>query len=433
MGDPTGIGAAIIGVIGGAYGGLGLVCLGFALWLPTTTLSKVISGLLVVAALIGVPTALVKQQQRELKEQRDAVQAACSTSNLVTNEMSPASGFYAGSKALVLVYGERARDQLRDDPSLGDVANYLVERKMSFLELESPTGTSALRRDLGWEHSPEAQSPYLRLSVAQAGAPECAATARWAAQYPSQKLPALRRRGLMSEHCIAVEGVHELRSRYRVTARVTPAVVRQGSHYGLWEHALEVRDTEMGSTAATFRLFISRDGYGNHWIGCNKADAARRFERIVPISPDPRLVQLREVKDEEPVDFAVGANATPEDIAEIGKLGDLERINSTNIISGDGMVWFENNYKATDASGSFTHRGYFLTMVVDGELRKTLVRIQGKNMGWVTGLQVTDAHIRFVARTDPNSSSWLLEYSRKGAPVRALALTQDQVESLKRE
>jgi hypothetical protein len=431
MNDPTGIGAAIFGAIRFAYWGVAFACLGLALWLPKTGRTKAILSLLVVGVFVGLPAVFVAKHRVELSNERSAIQAACSTSKLVTSEMSPAPGFYAGPDALVLLSGSDSRAQLKGDPGLGDVVHYLVERKMSFLELATPPNSTRLRRELGWGNVRHVEHPHLRMSVAEAGTAACAATRTWLTEYPAQKLPELRKRGLLPTHCIAVEGVPELRSRYRVTAKVAPSVIDQETRHGLWEYALEVQDADTSSTAATFHLFVGKDGYGNRWIGCGKAEEARRFEQIVPIVTDSRLVQLREVKDEEPVDFPIIATATSADIEKVGKLRGLEKVNSTNIISEDGMVWFEINYKRTDSSGSFSARGYLLTLVADGELRKTLVRIDGKPMDWITGLQVKDSSVRFVARYSANGPSWLVEYSRKGAPVRALSLTQEQVEALK--
>jgi hypothetical protein len=431
MNDPTGIGTAILGAMRFTYWGLALACLGLALWLPKPGRVKVVMSLLVIGAFVGVPTVFVAKQRTDLSDRRSAIQAACSTSNLVVRHMSSAPGFYVGPDALVLVSESGSRAQLIGDPGLGDVVNYLVDRKMSFFELATPSNATRLRRELGWGNVPHVEHPYLRISVAEAGTATCAATTKWLSEYPAQKLPELRRRGLMSDHCIAVEGVPELRSRYRVSAKVAPAVVDQETRHGLWEYALDVQDIDASSSVAAFRLFVGRDMYSNRWIGCNKEEEARRFERIVPIAPDPRLVLLREVKDEEPADFPVSTNATSSDIEKVGKLRGLDKINSTNIISDDGMIWFENNYKATDSSGSFSHRGYFLAVIAGGELRKTLVRINGKSMNWITGLQVTDSLVRLVARPDANGPSWLVEYSRKGEPVRALALSHEQVEALK--
>jgi len=253
----------------------------------------------------------------------------------------------------------------------------------------------------------------------------------WLAEYPAQKLPALRTHGLMPSHCLALEGVQELRSRYRVTAITTPAVTDGDKRFGLWEYALKVQDAETSSVPVTFPLFVGRDTYGNRWIGCDKAAEARSFERIVPIVPDARLKHLREVKVEEPGAFPLVAAATSDDLMKVGKILGIAKVNSTNIIADDGMVWFEHKYEQTDASGSFTLRGYYLTVVTDSDLRKTVVRVDGRNATWITGLQVSASTIRFVASFHANGPSWLVEYSSKGEPVRSLSLTPEQFEALK--
>jgi hypothetical protein len=271
----------------------------------------------------------------------------------------------------------------------------------------------------------------LRLSLEKAGSPSCAPSAVWALEYPSQKLPELRRLGLLADYCLALEGVDALVSRYRVTAKVAPTVLVQGTQYGMWEYALEIHDQETAKTVATFPLFIARDNYSNRTIACNKVEDARQFEQLVPIVPDERIATLTVTTNEEPAPFPTTSRATSEDISTIARIPGLDNINSTNNISEDGMVWFEHNYKPDDSRGSFSHRGYFLVTVVDGQLRRTLIRTSDFRTDWITGLQVTDKHIRFVARAQANAESTLLEYSREGVPKRALLLSSEQVERLK--
>lgn len=419
MNDPTGIGAQILAAIGAVYWSIALISFGAALWIPKTGRTKTILSLSVVGVFFGIPALFTAKLRFEENARRSAIQTACTTSHLSVKKMSPVPGFYASSNALLIVKGATNKEQLESDQGLDHVLNYLVERKMSYIELDMPMAETRRSSEVGLGNALQSQAPYIRLSIAPAGTPQCAASERWSAEYPAQRLPGLRRLGLLSTNCIAVEGAYELRSRYRISAKIAPAVLYKETRYGLWEHALEIRDADTSSIAATFRLFVSKDRYGNQWIRCNKATEAYRFEKVVPIAPDPRIVNLREVKDESS-DFPVKSSATPLEIKDVGRLPGLERVNLTNIISDDGMIWFENNLGE-----------YFLTIVSGGELRKTLIRVGGVKIGWITGLQVTDSLIRFVARTDFHGSSWLVEYSRKGEPLRALTLTQEQVDALK--
>lgn len=431
MTDPTGIGAAIIGLIRFGYWIVGLLCLCLALWMPKSKLAKLLFGLVVIASFVGLPSAVSYKRKAEAQDLSAAVKAACLQSRTASSEMSPVHGFYTGPDALLLVSGQPGREQLTPDPGFGDVTNYMLDRKMSFIEMGMPPVNSRLRFDLRMNNPQSSKSPYLRLFIANAGAAECGPAARWASEYPAQRLPGLRSRGLLADHCIAVEGADALRSRYRMTSKVTPEALFHGTQYGLWQHALEVEDSEAEAVTASFSLFLHRDSYGNRYIACDKVADAKRFQQVVPILPDPRLVQPSVVTNDDPGEFPLVTEASRTALTEIGTLVGVDKMNATNIISEDGMVWIENNYRRTDSRGSFSHQGYFLITIVNGVLRKTPIRMADVRIDWITGLQVTNEHVRLIGRANLNAPSWLLEYSRKGEPQRALSLTPDQVGLLK--
>ena len=409
--------------------GLGVICLWLALWLPKDVPAKVLLVLLVVGLFVGLPYGYFSKDWASIEEKRVATDAACLRSKITTGKMSPVQGFYTGHDALVLVQGTDGNEALNLDPNLQDIIRYMLDRRMTFLEMAMPS-KGRLGDELRKINVQASDSPYLRLSVASAGAAECAPSAIWALDYPARKLPELRKRGLFADHCIAVEGVKAPLSRYRITSKLTPFTPSQNTKNGPTGYALEVQDWQTSEVTATLSLILSGGNSGSRQIQCGQGAKARQFQEIVPILPDPRLVHLNVLTNDESAIFSTVTDATSADLTAIGKIPGLDKVYSADNISDDGMIWFERHYTAT-GTGDGKHEAFFLTLVVDGELRRIVVNINDNSIGLITGLQVTKEHIRFVTKVKFDGPPWLLEYSRRGEPKRALSLTPYQVQLLK--
>lgn len=420
--DPTGaVGLVIRGVLLG-YLGLAGLCLAAALFAPSSRRTKAVMVMLVLGVFAGFPAYLIGKWKWEKASQRKATEAACATSELKVGALVPEPGFYAGAGALLQVGDANDRNPYAAvAPDFHEIALYLLKRRMSYLELPKPSTRDRLLGKLDRNDIAGLEHPYLRISIAEAGAPECAASDKWlSGDSTGRTLIAFRKLGLSPDQCIALHGVSELQSRYRISVGREPVVVDRYQS-GLWALRFEVRDAVTSSVAATFRL-ITYEYSDRLLIRCDKVAEARRFEQIVPISPDPRIVPLRTVVDKEPVDFPLEARATRNDIKRAGKFVGLVTVHPSELVSRDGTIWFEKLAGPDD--------GYSLTLAVNGKLRSTRVRIAGSNMTEFNGLQVTKEFIRLVARRGPNTPYWLAEYSREGAPLRALELTDEQLIAL---
>jgi hypothetical protein len=340
--------------------------------------------------------------------------------------IEPVYGFYASSESL------------RHDMDFNFIVDYMADRKITFLETDTRPIMESLARILSTQGIENPDARYLSFFLTDRNDASCRWFNSWVARYPAQRLPSLRKNGLLPHTCIGVKGTSSLESRYRLNATISPILVYENDE-GMWEHMLTVTDSTSLTQVADIRLVVSHNIYGDRKVLCSKKTDAERFGKIIPIAASDRYAKVSVDTIEEPGDFDHHGTALERDIEESANIRGVLSMNSTNIISEDGLTWFEHKYIERDLSaerssgGKSTElAGYYLVTLRNGKLRRTLVRLGQTNFTNITGLLVTPSEVRFVAMSPDRTKYWLLEYSSEGEPKRALSLTDSQIQVLKK-
>jgi hypothetical protein len=391
------------------------------------TFAKLASAVAVITIMIG-PLAL--HLSNGLKRQKQ-YEESCSRAGLKAEILEAVPGYYLDHEA----FGDGGFNIY-----FGAIVRYMIENKMSYLEMDNIV-TKGIRdtSEFAQYHFFEAvetpqmdnkDMPFVRFRLANQSDGKCLQFNSWLTKYPAQKLPWIRKNGLKPDQCIAVDGVDQLQSRYRVKAKLSPVLVNE-NHNGLYEHFFWIDDFYNHKKVAELQASVEHDMYSNRNVLCGKKDDYAKFQKLLNFVPDKSYKKYQEETNDSPADFPVIKPASIKDVTIYSSsVPDLKNY-VTNLISKDGLVSFETSYVRTDANGSFSLSGYYLVTINDEYFRKTLIVLNGVNVQNFTGLVVNRDGVKFIALSRDRSEQWLLEYSTSGKPLKALSLSAEQYDSIK--
>lgn len=419
--------AGLIWILVFGYLFLAIVAFFYAVRTPSNLLVKAVLGAAVLA-LFGYPFIRQKMDSDDNKELLSRIERSCHEKSDVELVEKPSKTHISKSALINSVY-------------LGDAASYLLERGLTELEIDA--NPDAIKYDQEGEpnyrthHYQTMANSYdigipqvFSFSIADKRNSNCAAFKHWVSEYPAQRIPPLRYLGLKPGKCVAVSVKDQPESALSISAsarKVWAKLPRASPDE--FEFAITKRSTGTQVAHAKAILFGNRDACN---VKDNHSNPLRglTLDQLLPIVE--HLAPTKITVDDPPM-FLEQRDATEDDLLKTSSIRGVGRDWSTNNIDPEGLAWIENKYIATDHRGSFSHDGYYLTVVTQDQIKRTLVTGGNVAVHDITGILIRESDIRVVGEDRERTRHWLLIFDRTGTPVSSLKLRLGQFNSLKSE
>ncbi|AEG93656.1 hypothetical protein [Ramlibacter tataouinensis] len=426
--DPLGLAKDIFRLIGLAYWGLALVLVCVALVKPKRWAAK----LAWVAGVLLIFTSPLFLHWRDVDEVNTAFKDSCKK---VQSNIEPVETNSSQFVDMEVVYLGR-----KSPPYVDAFVRYMLERRLATLEttFDPQYWTGLTTRRTRWppeRPTASASSPkhwgiqpgvFVRLTLQDVGHESCDGFARWSREYPSQKWPWMQKLGLRVNHCIGYELVDNLQSRHGISVERT-IVQRNGNNGALEMHSYRLQELPSNRTLGIATLAIG-SAYEHRDVLCDGNEIAKKIGEAIQSAPDPRYARLTEVQvDEKP--FPAAKVLSVEQLRARGI--SLER----RAISDDRSVWFESRYERKDSGGSTSISlvGYELISLQEDRMYRIPLRTEhAPRNQHPTSVGSSEHGVMIFIRSGYGTTDGgvLLEFTRKGEPIREQVVSAEQMREL---